>query len=291
MQLAQTISTMFLLEYREPVPVDFPSGERTRGQSMTKMRLLSSAFGAISISMLVAGIARAEIHTEYVDYQHGDTILSGYLAYDDSIEGRRPGVLLVHHRDGLDEETLESARLIAEMGYVVLAADMFGKGVLPQTVPEMQALTGVFNNDRMLTRARAQAGLDWLTGNSMVDDTRLAAIGYCFGGNVAIELAESGADLDGVIPVHGSFRNLVPENARNIQGQVLILHGAEDDVAPLDVVNSLIGDFRAAEVDWQLELYSGATHGFTAPQGAAEERADREYKAAIERFFAEIFEP
>ncbi len=258
---------------------------------MNTKRLQFLALGAVVYSMLVAGIAQAEIQTEYVDYQHGDTTLSGYLAYDDSIEGSRPGVLLVHHRSGLDEETLESARMIAEMGYVVLAADMFGKGVLPQTVPEMQALTGVFNSDRMLTRARAQAGLDWLTGSSMVDDTRIAAIGYCFGGNVAIELAESGADLDGVVPVHGSFRNLVPENARNIQGQVLILHGAEDQVAPLDVVNSLISDFRAAEVDWQLELYSGASHGFTAPQGAAEERAEREYRAAVERFFAEVFEP
>jgi dienelactone hydrolase len=258
---------------------------------MNNMRIQASAVGAALVYVLVAGNAQAEIQTEYVDYQHGNTVLSGYLAYDDSIEGRRPGVLLVHHRDGLDGETLESARMIAEMGYVVLAADMFGKGVLPQTVPEMQALTGVFNNDRMLMRTRAQAGLNWLSASSMVDNTRLAAIGYCFGGNVAIELAESGADLDGVIPVHGSFRNLVPENARNIQGQVLILHGAEDQVAPLEVVNSLIADFRVAEVDWQLELYSGASHGFTAPQGAAEERADREYKAAIERFFAEIFGP
>jgi dienelactone hydrolase len=256
---------------------------------MINARLQSAVLGAVLFSMLHSGVAQAEIQTEYVDYQHGDTVLSGYLAYDDSIEGRRPGVLLVHHRAGLDEATLESARMISEMGYVVLAADMFGKGVLPQTVPEMQALTGVFNGDRMLTRARAQAGLDWLSANPMVDNTRLAAIGYCFGGNVALELAESGAALDGVIPVHGSFRNLVPEDANNIQGQVLILHGAEDTTAPLEVVNDLIADFRAAEVDWQLELYSGATHGFTSPEGPSEERADREYKAAIERFFAEIF--
>jgi dienelactone hydrolase len=239
--------------------------------------------------MLAAAAARAEVQTEYVDYQHGDTALSGYLAYDDNIEGRRPGVLLVHHRSGLDEETLESARIIAEMGYVVLAADMFGKGILPQTVPEMQALTGVFTSDRMLTRARAQAGLDWLRASPMVDGTRLAAIGYCFGGNVIVELAESGVDLAGVIPVHGSFRNLVAEDARNIQGRVLILHGAEDTTAPLEVVNELIGDFREAEVDFQLELYSGATHGFTSPGSPAEERADREYKAAVERFLSKIF--
>ena len=256
---------------------------------MIIMRLQSAVLGAVLFSMLSTGVARAEIQTQYVDYQHGDTTLSGYLAYDDSLEGRRPGVLLVHHRAGLDEATLESARTISQMGYVVFAADMFGKGVLPQTVPEMQALTGLFNGDRLLTRARAQAGLDWLSANPMVDNTRLAVIGYCFGGNVAVELAESGTPLDGVIPVHGSFRNLDPEAANNIQGQVLILHGAEDQTAPLEVVNALIADLRAAEVDWQLELYSGATHGFTEPQNSSEERADREYKAAIERFFAEIF--
>ncbi len=254
---------------------------------MVIMRLLSIVLGAVLASVLHAGIARAEIQTQYVDYQLGDTSLSGYLAYDDSVEGRRPGVLLMHSRSGLGEGPLEDARMIAQMGYVVFAADMFG--VLPQTVPEMQALTELFRGDRPLMRARAQAGLDVLSANPMVDASRLSVIGYCFGGTVAVELAESGAPLVGVIPVHGSFRGFDPEAANNIQGRVLILHGAEDETAPLEEVNKLIADLRAAEVDWQLELYSGATHGFTNPENPSEERADREYKAAIERFFVEIF--
>jgi dienelactone hydrolase len=123
----------------------------------------------------------------------------------------------------------------------------------------------------------------------MVDSAKLAVVGYCFGGTVAIELAESGAPLLGVIPVHGSFHNFTPEDANNIQGSVLILHGAEDQTATLEDVNDLIADLRAAEVEWQLALYSGAEHGFTNPGSPAEERADREYKAASERFLAEIF--
>jgi len=256
---------------------------------MSVTRLLPAVLGAGLVFVLHAGVARADIVTRYVDYRHGDTALSGYLAYDDGLAGRRPGVLLVHDRAGLAEKTLEDARMIARMGYVVFAADIFGKGVIPQTVPEMRALSELYGGDRPLMRARARAGLDALSANPMVDNTKLAVIGYCFGGTVAIELAESGAPLDGVIPVHGSFRDFAPEAAKNIQGRVLILHGAEDQTAPLEEVNKLIADLRAAEVGWQLELYSGASHAFTTPRTPSEERADMEYKAAIERFFAEIF--
>jgi dienelactone hydrolase len=179
--------------------------------------------------------------------------------------------------------------MIAALGYVVFAADMFGKGVVPATVPEMRVQTDVHRQDRGLMRARAQAGFDVLTSNAMVDDARLAAIGYCFGGTVAIELAETGAPLDGIVPVHGSFDGFNAEGARNIQGSVLILHGGEDNAAPLEEVMMFVNDLRAAEKTWHMELYSGAGHGFSEPGSPAEERADREYRAAIERYFAEVF--
>ena len=102
-------------------------------------------------------------------------------------------------------------------------------------------------------------------------------------------MAETGIPIAGMVSVHGSFRNFTPEAAKNIRGRVLILHGAEDEVAPLDEVNKLVSHLRAAKVNWQLELYSGAQHGFTNPSNASEERADREYKVAIQRFFKEIF--
>ena len=256
---------------------------------MTIMRLLSAVLGAVLVSTIHVGDAGAEVQTRYIDYRHGHTALSGYMAYDDSLQGKRPGVLLVHDRAGLTEKAFEDAKMIARMGYVVFATDMFGKGVVPKTVPEMQALSRTYNMDRPLMRARARAGLDTLGALPTVDNTKLAVIGYCFGGTVAVELAESGAPLRGVIPVHGSFRDFSPEAAKNIKGSVLILHGAEDKTAPMEEVNKLLADLRAAEIVWQLELYSGSGHGFTSPRSPAEERADREYKAAAQRFFAEIF--
>ena len=123
----------------------------------------------------------------------------------------------------------------------------------------------------------------------MVDPNRLAVIGYCFGGTVAVELAETGVPVLGTVAVHGSFRNFEPELAKNIKGRVLILHCAEDEFAPLTEVNKLISDLRTAKVSWELQLFSGAQHAFTNPSNASEERANREYKFAIERFFKEIF--
>ena len=256
---------------------------------MNTRRAISLIFGAALALALQAGGAQAAIKTQYVDYKHGDTALSGYLAYDDSLTGKRPGVLLVHYRGGLQGETLKDAEMVARFGYVVFAEDIFGKGVVPKAVPEMTKLTDIYNNDRALMRSRAQAGFDVFKQNAMVDSGKIAIIGYCFGGTVAVELAETGVPATGMVAVHGSFRNFTPAGAKNIKGRVLILHGAEDEVAPLDEVNKLLGDLRAAKVNWELQVFSGAQHGFTNPSNAAEERADREYKVAIQRFFKEIF--
>ena len=256
---------------------------------MSLTRLPSLFLAAVLVAVLHAGAARAEIRTQPLDYRHGDVQLSGYLAWDDARQGRRPAILMVHDRSGLNEKALQDARMLAQLGYVVLAADMFGKGVVPKTVPEMQTQSRIYGDNRPLMRARARAGLDALAANPMVDATKMAVIGYCFGGTVSIELAEDGAPLLGVVPVHGSFRNFEPARAKNIKGTVLILHGAEDRTAPLEEVNKLIADLRAAQVPFQLELYSGSEHGFTDPGSPAEERADREYKASIQRFFREIF--
>jgi dienelactone hydrolase len=179
--------------------------------------------------------------------------------------------------------------MIARMGYVVFAADIFGKDVVPKTVPEMTKLTAIYNQDRRLMRARARAGFDVLAKHPMVDPAKLALVGYCFGGTVAIELAETGVPLVGTAEVHGSFRDFTPEDARHIKGSVLILHGAEDEVAPLEEVNKLMADLRAAKVPFELQLYSGSSHGFDNPQNPQEQRADREYRRSIERYFKEVF--
>ncbi len=232
-----------------------------------KTSRLSAVIWAIALAaMFQAGAARAELKKQWIDYKDGDKPLYGYLVYDDAVAGKRPGVLLAHSRAGMSEATLRDSDMIAKMGYVVFAADIFGKGVLPKEVPEMTALTTIYNQDRPLMRKRATAGFDVLKANPLVDATKLAVIGYCFGGTVAVELAETG------IPIVGT-----------------ISHGAEDPVAPLTEVSALIDQLRAAKVDFELQVFSGTQHAFTNPQNAAEERADREYKVAVPRFLKEAF--
>ncbi len=204
---------------------------------------LAVAFGA--------GAAHAELKKQRVDYKEGNTALSGYLVYDDAFSGKRPGVLMAHSRAGMAEEIMNDSDMVAKMGYVVFAEDIFGKGVVPKDVPEMQAQTVIYNKDRPLMRARSVAGFDVLKANPMVDPTKLAIVGYCFGGTVAVELAETGVPVAGIVSVHGSFRDFQPERAKNIKGRVLILHGAEDPVAPLAEVNLLVDQLRAAKVKWE----------------------------------------
>lgn len=251
---------------------------------------IAIAFAAFACAVQ-AGAAQAAVKTQWIDYKQGETVLSGYLVYDDAITAKRPGVLMAHDRSGFSENTLKDAEMIASLGYVVFAEDIFGKGVIPKTVPEMTETITIYNNNRPLMRARAGAGFDVLKASPLVDTTKLAVVGYCFGGTVGVELAETGVPIRGLISVHGSFRGFPAEAAKNIKGSVLILHGAEDPVAPLTEVNALVEQLRAAKVNWQLEVYSGAQHAFTKPQNASEERADREYKVAMTRFLKEVLAP
>jgi dienelactone hydrolase len=262
---------------------------RNMGRSvMTTSRAV--VLGAVlAVVASLAGKAQAEVKTQWVDYKQGDTALQGYLAYDDSISGKRPGVLLVHRRDGMSDLTLQNAQMYAKQGYMVFAEDIFGKDVRPKEVAEEVVQSKKYNDDRPLMRARAQAGLDVLRQNPMVDAAKIAVVGYCFGGTVAIELAETGAQVLGTVTIHGSFRNFTPDAAKKISGRVLILHGAEDPTAPLKEVDLLIGELRAANVSWQMDLYSGTKHGFSTPKNPAEERANKESQFATARFFKDVF--
>jgi dienelactone hydrolase len=256
---------------------------------MKKSTFMIALGTAFACAVLQTRPATAQLKTQTVDYKQADTALERYLAYDGNVTGKRPGVLLVHRRDGMTDFTRKHAEMIAKLGYVVFAADIFGKGVLPKDIPEMQVETAKYNKDRLLMRARAQAGLDTLRQNSMVDPSRIAVIGYCFGGVVAQELSHTGAPVVGTVVVHGSFRGFTPGAAKNIKGRVLILHGAEDPIAPLSELDLAIKELRQTQVDWQLELYSGADHGFTTPDTPANDRANVRAWAATQKFFAEVF--
>lgn len=254
---------------------------------MKTLRFASFVLVAAAL-LLRAGVAHAAVKSQWIDYKQGDTPLSGYLVYDDAISGRRPGVLMIHDRSGFSEGTLADARMIAGLGYVVFAEDIFGKGIVPKTVPEMMDTIAIYDKDRALMRARAVAGFDVLKSQPTVDPAKLASVGYCFGGTTGLELVETGVPLLGFISVHGAFRDFTPEGARNIKGRVLILHGTEDPVAPMEEVNAVISQLRAAKVSFEVNLYSGAAHGFTKPQNPSEVRADEEYKVAMARFLKDL---
>lgn len=257
------------------------------------MKYLVLMFLVLSISASAYG----ELRTEVVEYTHGDTVLEGYLAYDDAVEGKRPGVLVVHEWWGLNPYIKKRAEQLAGLGYIAFAADIYGKGKRASTSEEASALAGVYNKDRHLMRSRAQAALEVLRNHSLVDAGRLAAIGYCFGGTTVLELARSGAALAGVASFHGGLSTPYPEDAVNIKGKVLAMHGADDPFVNAEQVAVFQEEMRKAGVDWQMILYGGAVHSFTNPASgndpskgvAYNEKADRRSWEAMKLFFKEIF--
>jgi dienelactone hydrolase len=256
---------------------------------MTMLRTLAVALAAAFA--LATGTAQAEMKKEWVEYNHGETKLKAYMAYDDQGSGKRPAVLMVHAREGMTPKTLSLAETWAKLGYVSFAADIFGygQGVLPKDVPEMQAQTAIYTKDRPLMRARTQAGFDALLKNPMVDPSRVALIGYCFGGAVGVEFGSTGAPLLANVAIHGSFRDHEPGWAKNTKGMFLILHGAEDEGYPLPTVDRVVQELRGAKVPFQLEVYSGTGHGFSSPKNKAEERANAQSIASTARTLKEVF--
>jgi dienelactone hydrolase len=256
---------------------------------MPMLRMLAAVLAAAFA--FAAGPAQAQMKTEWVEYGHGDTRLKGYMAYDDKITGRRPAVLMIHAREGMTPKTLGLTEMWAKLGYVSFAADIFGygQGVLPKDVPEMQAQTAIYTNDRALMRARTQAGYDALLKSPMVDPGRVALIGYCFGGAVGVEFGSSGVPLTANVAIHGSFRDHEPGWAKNIKGRFLILHGAEDQGYPLPVVDKVVQELRGTKVPFQLEVYSGTGHGFSTPKNADEERANTLSIDTTARTLKELF--
>lgn len=257
------------------------------------MRLLVLAL----IALGAAGESLARVTSETVEYRQGDVVLQGYLSYDTAVKGRRPAILVVHDWMGVSDNTKMRVEQLAKLGYVALAADVYGKGVRPANAQEASAEAGRYYRDRQLFRARVRAGLDFLSSRPEADSSRLAVMGYCFGGAGALELARSGAPVRGVVTFHGRLNTPNPADAKNIRGKVLVLHGADDPYVKPEEVTSFMDEMRAAGVDWQIVHYSGAVHGFTIKgsgtdnsKGAAyNEAADRRSWIAMKDFFAEVF--
>jgi dienelactone hydrolase len=241
--------------------------------------------------------AAAALKHEPLVYQHGGVTFRGALVYDDAIKGKRPGVMVVPEWMGLVSLTRQKAEEVAKLGYVALAVDMYGEGKTAKDSQEAAQLAGALRRDRPLMRARAQAALEALRRHARVDGDRLAVMGYCFGGGVALELARSGAPLRGTVSFHGNLDTPNPADARNIKGQVLVLHGADDPLVPAEQVAAFQSEMRNAKVDWQMNSYGGAVHSFTNPQAgndpskgvAYNEKADKRSWEALSSFLKRIF--
>jgi dienelactone hydrolase len=259
------------------------------------MKINLLCLSAILVSAVIP--AQAKVVTRTVAYSQGGQPLEGYLAYDDSFKGKRPGVIVAHQWMGLGEYEKRRARMLAQMGYVAFALDIYGKGVRPTTREAAGAQAGKYRANRPLLRERARAAVLTLSKEPLVDKNKLAIIGYCFGGGTALELARSGAALKGFVSFHGNLDTPDPSLAKNIKGKILVLHGAIDPNVKPESIQSFHDEMEAAKVDYQFIAYSGAVHSFTEKEAgndiskgsAYNANADRRSWAAMKTFFAEIF--
>lgn len=236
------------------------------------------------------------MQTRDVDYRCEEANLRGYLAYENAA-GPRPGVLVFHEGLGLNEFAMERARRLAELGYVALAADMFGERRQGKNLQEIATLVGGLRAEPEKLRARGRAGLVTLAALPQVDADRCAAIGFCFGGSVVLELARAGADLKAVVSFHGVLATKLPAQSGQVKASVLVCTGAEDPLAPPDQVAAFEDEMRAAAVaDWQVISYGNTLHGFTNPAADGSmmrtamynEQADRRSWASMQSLFDEV---
>jgi len=252
------------------------------------------------VFLLIVGLptlVEARVQSKAVPYTIGQSSYEGFLAWDDSIEGKRPGILVVHEWWGLNEYARSRAEQLAALGYVALAVDMYGKGKVtthPEKASEWAKLT-TSNVDEWLRRA--QEGLKFLRADPKVDPTRLAAIGYCFGGATVMQLVYGGAPVKGVVSFHGSLP--LPQSSQSIHhsAKVLIAHGDADPFLTSDHIEQFKTALDTAGIDWQMVLYSGAQHSFTNPgadqyglKGAKyHKKADQRSWIHMKQFFDELF--
>jgi dienelactone hydrolase len=236
------------------------------------------------------------VESAVVSYQDGTTELEGYLAKPKDA-AKHPAVLVFHDWMGVSADTKKRADQLAALGYVAFAADVYGKGVRPTTAEEAGKLAGRYKSDRALMRSRGEAALKKLVADPSVDATKVAAIGYCFGGTEALELGRDGAPLVGIVSFHGGLSSPTPADGKNIKARVLVLHGADDPFVKPDEVAAFQDEMRQAHVDWQFVAYGGAVHAFTV-QGAGSDpskgaaydaKADARSWEAMRRFFADLF--
>lgn len=251
---------------------------------------------AAALAVFGASLANAAVKTQAVAYKDGDTVLNGYLAWDDAAGGKRPGVLVVHEWWGLNDYAKSRAEALAREGYVAFALDMYGDDKVTNHPKQAGEWAKEISSNLELWRRRAQLGLDALRAQEQVDAGKLAAIGYCFGGSTVMQMAYAGADVKAVVSFHGSLPP-APDSVTSIAPRVLIAHGRDDQFIPAERIDAFQKGLDRAEADWEMTIYSDTRHGFTNPDAgsfgienlAYNETADRRSWTAMLRLFDEVF--
>lgn len=241
-----------------------------------------SALFFLTAVLALAPAANAAIVTKAVEYKHGEAVLEGFLAYDDAVQGKRPGVVVVHEWKGLGDYAKDRAKQLAGLGYTAFAIDMYGKGIYAKDHEEAALFSGLYRNDRALMRARAKAGLDTLLAEPTVDASRVAAIGYCFGGTTVLEMARAGEPLKLVASFHGGLGTPVAAKAGEISSKVVVFQGAEDKFTLTDL-EPFKAEMRAANADWTVVELGGAVHSFTVPEAGNDPSQGMAYNAAADK--------
>lgn len=246
---------------------------------------------------LVAFTAQAAIRTEVVEYKDGDTVLEGFLAYDDAQAGPRPGVLVIHDWTGVQDYAKRRATMLAELGYVAFAADIYGKGVRPTDPADCAKEAGKYKGDLPLLRRRVTLGFDQLLKRENVNAQKIAAVGYCFGGTTVLELARSGSPVAGVVSFHGGLGTTLPAAEGAVKAKVLVCHGADDPYVKPAEQAAFKEEMAKAKVKMEFISYPDAVHSFTKKEAgddkskgnAYNEAADKKSWDDMKAFFKSIF--
>lgn len=223
----------------------------------------------LCMALFASASALAAVKGEEVQYKDGNVVMKGYLAYDDTVKGKRPGVLVVHEWWGHNDYTRQRARMLAELGYTALAVDMYGDGKTADHPDTAGKFSGEIRKNLPLMQARFNAARKLLSAHPTVDAKRIAAIGYCFGGSVVLDMARSGADLAGVVSFHGGLTTEHPAKPGKVKARVLVLNGEADPFISADSIAAFKKEMDGAKVNYKFVNYPGAKHAFTNPGATA----------------------
>jgi dienelactone hydrolase len=255
---------------------------------------------AVSLVMALASLSQAKVTGHELVYGAGDALLKGYLAVDTGIDGRRPGVLVVHEWWGLNEYARERAQMLAKLGYTALAVDMYGDGKTADHPREAGEFASAVRQNLPLARERFEAALTVLRQHPTVNPDQMAAIGYCFGGGVVLAMARAGVDIDGVASFHGSLATDHPAQPGQVRARIIVFNGADDPMVTAEEIASFKAEMDAAGVNYEFINYPGVTHSFTNPDAdefgkkfnlplAYDAHADADSWQKLQEFFAELF--